>query len=128
MTIEESGEVAGVTFTPWDRRVIAAIDVADGARRGVLFLRVAAAVIACAAVVGSALFIFSDTTSQGVTYAATFDRQAVGRFLAGVANPLAFAGIVFALSYLVQISAARLDVDIVLADEDEPESAPDANS
>lgn len=102
--------------------MIAAIEVANGARRGVLILRIAAVVIAVAAVVGTALEAFSDIPSGGAMIRRELDRFTVGQFLAGIANPLAFAGIVFALSYVVQIAAARLDIDIVLADEDETSS------
>ena len=116
-----------VRFTQWDRRMIAAINVAHAARRGVLVLRVAAIVIAVAAVIGTALVLFSDVSdASGAMFETTIDRRTVGQFFASVANPLAFAGIVLALSYLLQVAAARLDIDIVLADEDEaPEGSDD---
>ncbi len=120
-TLEPTGD-DDVQFTPWDRRMIAAIEVANGARRGVLILRVSAVLIAVAAVVGNALATFSDVQQNDAIFEQDVDPFTVGRFLTGIANPLAFAGIVFALSYLVQIAAARLDIDIVLADEDETSS------
>ena len=126
MPDEQSEELDDIKFTPWDRRVIAAIDVAEGARRGVLILRVLAAVVAVFAIVGGALSSFSDLNSDDITVERSIDRLTVGYFLAGIANPLAFAGVVLALSYLVKISASRLDLDIVLSDEDE--SDPDAKA
>ena len=122
MTMQEPTGADDVQFTPWDRRMIAAIEVANGARRGVLILRVSAVLIAVAAVVGNALATFSEIEQNGIVFEQDVDPSTVGRFLAGIANPLAFAGIVFALSYVVQIAAARLDIDIVLADEDETSS------
>lgn len=112
-------EADDIKFSPWDRRVISAISVAESARFGVLVLRVSAAVVAGFAIIGAALALFSDIESQGVSFDQPVDRQTVGRFLAEIANPLAFAGIVLALSYLIQIAAARLDIDVVLSDEDE---------
>jgi hypothetical protein len=71
-------------------------------------------------VIGTALAVFSDVTDAGnIVFETSIDRVTVGRFLANIASPLAFAGIVLALSYLLQVAAARLDIDIVLADEDE---------
>ena len=126
MPDEQSEDVDDIKFTPWDRRVIAAIDVAHSARLGVLILRVLAAVVAIAAIVGTGLYTFSDPESSGQVPSTPIDRQTIGYFLAGISNPLAFAGVVFALSYLVQIAASRLDIDIVLSDEDETD--PDAKS
>lgn len=121
---ESSGD--DLKLTPWDRRVIAAINVADGARKGVLLLRVTAALVAIFAIVGGALAYFSDVEStDGMGFGGNLDQQTVGYFLASIASPLAFAGLVLALSYLMQISASRLDIDIVLSDADETER--DAN-
>ena len=126
MEAEEPNEIDEVKFTPWDRRVISAMNVAEGARVGVLILRIGAAVTALFTIVGGALSYFSDFTSDEGPYPArVIDRQTVGSYLANLASPLAFAGIVLALSYLIQISAARLDIDIVLSDAEESESNAD---
>ncbi|MEN9647182.1 MAG: hypothetical protein RL238_3851 [Actinomycetota bacterium] len=127
MTNPELDGSDDVRFTQWDRRMIAAINVAHAARQGVMVLRVAAVVIALAAVIGTALVLFSDVSDAGgAMFETTIDRQTVGQFLASIASPLAFAGIVLALSYVLQVAAARLDIDIVLADEDEaPEGSDD---
>ena len=120
MTTPVPDAIDDVQFTQWDRRMIAAMNVAHAARRGVVVLRVAAVVIAAFAVVGTAIVLFSDFSDDGgAVFDTTIDRRTVGQFLASIANPLAFAGIVLALSYLLQVAAARLDIDIVLADEDE---------
>lgn len=126
MSLDDDSEVGSdVVLTPWDRRVVAAMDVASGARTGVLVLRVTAVAVALFAVIGNAFSYFADQRAQGVTYTITITRQLFGSFLASIANPLAFAGVVFALSYVVQISAARLDIEIVLNDEDEAASGMD---
>jgi hypothetical protein len=120
MTTPVPDAIDDVQFTQWDRRMIAAMNVAYAARRGVVVLRVAAVVVALATVIGTALAVFSDVTDAGnIVFETSIDRVTVGRFLANIASPLAFAGIVLALSYLLQVAAARLDIDIVLADEDE---------
>ncbi len=120
MTTPVPDAIDDVQFTQWDRRMIAAMNVAHAARRGVVVLRVAAVVVALATVIGTALAVFSDVTDAGnIVFETSIDRVTVGRFLANIASPLAFAGIVLALSYLLQVAAARLDIDIVLADEDE---------
>jgi hypothetical protein len=105
--------------TGWDRRVVAAFEVVYAARRGVLILRIAAALIAVIAVVGSALFHFSDNSVYVSFNDAGITRQVVGQFMQDIAVPLASAAVVLALAYLVEIAAARLDVDIVVADEDQ---------
>lgn len=125
MSFDDDVEDGDVVLTSWDRRVVAAMDVASGARTGVLALRVVALVVALFAVVGNAFSYFADQQSQGRTYSVTVTRQLFGTFLASIANPLAFAGVVFALSYIVQISAARLDLEIVLNDADEAGSGAD---
>ncbi|MFZ4718578.1 MAG: hypothetical protein ACOYMR_04090 [Ilumatobacteraceae bacterium] len=110
-------------FTPWERRLVSAIEVADAARVGVVILRVVAAVSAAAAILGLVLLIFFQNAADSPLGSGGLGgRQQWGQFLQSVATPLAFAGIVFGLSYVVQIAAARLDVDIVMADADETEA------
>ena len=54
----------------------------------------------------------------------------LGQFLVGFATPLAYGGLVFGASCLLAVYAARLDLDIVLSDQDEAEqrspAAPDS--
>lgn len=110
-------------FTPWERRLISAIEVADAAKVGVVILRVVAALCAAAAIVGLALLLFFQNADDSPFGSSSLGgRQQWGQFLQSVATPLAFAGIVFGLSYVVQIAAARLDVDIVMADADETDA------
>ncbi len=122
MSSNDADEVKDISFTPWDRRVVAAINVVAAARRGSVILRVIAAVVAIVGVVGAALTYFWNDALNGVVSPGTFDGQRWGLFLLASANPLAVAGIVLALSFVVDVAAARLDIDIVLADEDETDS------
>lgn len=118
----ESGapEPESQAFTPWEQRLVAAIQVAQGARVGVVILRVVAALAAGFALLGVALLVFVQDDSGAIFGdGGLTGRQQWGQFLQSVAAPLAFAGIVFGLSYVVEIAAARLDVDIVMADDDE---------
>jgi hypothetical protein len=112
-------EADPTAVTEWDKRVVGALGAVYAARRGVLVLRIIAAVAALAAIIGSALYTFSDANYGGFVQEVTIDRRLVGQFLVTAANPLAFAAVVLALSYLIEISAARLDVDVVVADEDQ---------
>ena len=100
------------------------LEIAESARRGVLALRVIAAVVAAATVIGNFLYIFAGDNGGGnFGFSNLTQRFQVGQFLASVATPLAFAGLVFGLSYLVEINSARLDLDIVLDDTEETQRA-----
>ena len=111
-------------ISPWDRRVVRSLEIAESARRGVLALRVIAAVVAAATVIGNFLYIFAGDNGGGnFGFSNLTQRFQLGQFLAGVATPLAFAGLVFGLSYLVEINSARLDLDIVLDDTEETQRA-----
>ncbi len=111
-------------ISPWDRRVVRSLEIAESARRGVLALRVIAAVAAAATLVGNFLYIFVDDNGGGTFgFSNLTQRFRLGQFFASVATPLAFAGLVFGLSYLVEINSARLDLDIVLDDVEETQRA-----
>lgn len=101
-------------LTMWDRRMVAAIATATSARKGVLVLRIVAAVVATAAVVGDWMIVMDDNWSDFAS-----GRSQWGQFLSSVSVPVAFAGMVLAASYLLSVYAARLDMDIVLADDEE---------
>jgi len=95
------------------------MNVADSARTGVIVLRVIAAVVVAATVIGNFLITFGRNDDGSSLFEDSTDRFTVGQFLGGVATPLAIAGIVFGMSFMLAVAAARLDLDIVLADEQE---------
>lgn len=101
-------------LTPWDRRVIRAIDISNVARKGAQLLRIAAGVIAIATLVGAWLTTFSDGS-----FGDSDTRYKIGAFIGSVVGSLTLAGLLVAASLLVDLYASRLDLDIVLADEDE---------
>ena len=82
-------------------------------------LRVIAAIVVAATVIGNFLISFGRNDDESLFDDSTTDRFTVGQFLGSVATPLAIAGIVFGMSFLLAVAAARLDLDIVLADEQE---------
>lgn len=101
-----------------DQRMLRAISSAQSARTGVTILQVLAAVVAVAAVVGSGLQVWAfgdDTSRYGDSLSG---RQAWAIFLSSVATPLAFAGLVLASSFILAVYSSRLEMDIVLADEE----------
>jgi hypothetical protein len=116
-------------LSPSDRRMLRAMASADSAHTGVVVLRVIAAVVAVSAVVGYALSVMEyereDSGFMDGLSLAVPDRQQLAIFFASVSTPLAYAGLIFAASYLLSVYASRLDMDIVLADDDEADSATD---
>ena len=126
-TVDDDSTASDPELTAWDRRMITAIGVVGAARKGATVARVVAIVVALGAVVGAAIFSFwsesfvasNDFGEVAAGWKFEFTLQGFGQFLFMTAAPLAFAGIVFVLSYAIDVAAARLDVDIVLADEDE---------
>jgi hypothetical protein len=111
-------------ISPWDRRVVRSLEIAESARRGVLALRLIAAFVAAASVVGTYLYVFALDDASGTFGVSNLtDRYKIGQFLASLATPIAFAGLVFGLSFVVAINGARLDLAIVLDDADETEGA-----
>ena len=103
-------------MTPWDRRVVRALGASDAARRGALILRVLSGVIAAVGLIGSALYLSSGFVGSYGT------RAKAGWFLQQIAVPLGIGGVVLGLSFLVEVYASRLDLDIVASDEDETEA------
>jgi hypothetical protein len=128
--VEELGDgevevtAARPAMLPWERRVVRSIITANSARVGVVVLRVLAVVIAAAAVVGELLYVTAIDDRGGSSLSPIDDPGAPAKlkwaiFLQGIASPLAFAGLVLAASFLVAVYAARLDLDIVQADDEE---------
>ena len=112
-----SSTQAGV-LTAWDRRVVRAIQVSESARAGVIVLRIAAAIVVLSSVVGTWLVLYgADDTGDEVIQSSLTGRIKIGQLLTTIASPLAFAAVVFGLSFVLSVYASRLDLDIVLADE-----------
>ena len=88
----------------------------DSARFGVVTLRLIAVGVALASGVGQLLAAMDRTDGPGYSFTS---RQQWMVFLTGIAVPLAFAGLLVAASYLLAVYAARLDMDIVLADDND---------
>lgn len=112
-------------LTAWERRLIGAIGVVAAARKGALAARVASIIIAAGALVGVAILSFwtekyPEYSYGGPTVSWEFEwtMHNLGQFFQGVAAPLAFAAIVFAVSCMIEVAAARLDIEIVLADDE----------
>ena len=101
-------------LTLWDTRMVAAIGTLQAARRGVIVLRIVAALVVLASTLGNSLIVFRDRYSD---FATAKDKWA--ELLSSLAVPCSFAGMVLAASYLLAVYAARLDMDIILADDDE---------
>ena len=115
-TVEPS---SGIELSPADRQMVQALATVLSARKGVTVLRVVAAIVALTAVVGQGLNILDSADSfEDLTIS---DRQLWASFLAGISVPLAFAGLILAASYLLEVYASRLDMDIVIAEQDEPD-------
>lgn len=118
------GEDDGAGLTSWDRRVIRAVATADTARKAALLLRWVAGVIAVTGVVGYALLTVRDYGFEDSALGSieTPDRYQVGTFLVGAMWSLGLAGVIVGVSFLVEIYASRLDLDIVDADESQSSS------
>ncbi len=107
----------------WYRPVFSAMKVADAARRWASLLRWTAYTVAAVAVAG-AFLRYVDTTSSAhdgapfVNVAMTLDDFASA--LRQLTFPLGCAAVILVLSWVVKTSAARLDLDIVLAHDEEP--------
>ena len=121
MSETADGSVESTDLTPWDRRVVRAIATSESALKGVIVLRVAAAIVVLASVAGNYLTLFG--RDYGVDSDSfkpiSRDRLTLGLFLGNIAVPLAFAAAVFGMSFILSVYAARLDLDIVLADQQE---------
>jgi hypothetical protein len=119
---------SGPAVLPWERRVVRSMVTASSARVGVIMLRVLAVVIAAASVVGELLYVWSFDNASSSSLSPVDDPGTPARlkwavFLQGIASPLALAALVLAASFLVAVYAARLDLDIVQADDEEFDAA-----
>ncbi|HEY7627103.1 MAG TPA: hypothetical protein VH761_08540 [Ilumatobacteraceae bacterium] len=104
--------------TPWDQRVVRAMSVADSARSWANVLRVIGLLVIAGSLVGNYLLIYNDDFADfgdgGLS-----GRVKLGQLLQQSVFPVAFGGVVLALSFFVMVHASRLDLDIVIADNDE---------
>lgn len=112
-------EIGPEKVTAWDKRVIRSLEIANTAHVGVRVLRWIAALSAAASVVGTWLYVYGQDDVGTDEIFDLPDRLLLGQFLSNVATPLAFSGLVLGLSFLLAVHAARLDLDIVLADNEE---------
>ena len=79
-------------------------------------LRVAALVLATAEIVGSAILVFDGTSDVGF---ADRRRTQWATFVTSVAGPLTFVGLLVAASFVLAIYASRLEMDVVIAVQNE---------
>lgn len=94
--------------------------VADDIRRGAIVLKYVSFVVIATAVVGEYLQRFDEQSTAedgGVMFSVKTEWSEFARFLQGLTYPVALAGIVLAFSFVLKNSAARLNLDIVLARE-----------
>lgn len=100
--------------------------VADSARAWSLLLRIVGFLVMAASLIGNYLLIYrGDTTFDGSPDVTT--RIKLGEFLTQSSLPVAFGGILLAMSFIVSVYAARLDIDIVRDDEEETADVPPAD-
>ena len=91
-------------------------------------LRVTVGVVVASTVIGNYLRYFDEDTRAvdgGLTVSLDADRSAIAQFFSGVAFPLAIAGFVLGLSYVVKHSVSRLDLDLVRAHQGSPDLGDD---
>ena len=91
-------ESDGPALTAWDRRVVGAIRIADAARKGVRILRVAAALVFLAGAIGAGIVSFKVNNGLGDS-TSRFTSLALGQFMLYLVAPLAYAGLLVALSF-----------------------------
>lgn len=111
-----------LTFTSSDRDIITAINTARYGRRAVGAVRVGAVVVGLVATIGNALTALeyrTPSTQDSLFADPTPDRQQWAVFLNGLATPLALALLVYAASFLLALYCSRLEMDIVIAEQDE---------
>ena len=120
-------EIGPEIVTAWDRRVVRSLEIADTAHAGVRILRGIAVLSAAAAVLGTWLYVYGQEDFDSGDFDFRLpDRVLLGQFLSNVATPLASSGLVLGLTFLLAVHAARLDLEIVLADREESgRSTPD---
>ena len=104
--------------TAWDRRVVRAMSVADSARNWAASVRVIGLLVIVGSLLGNYLLIYRNDFEE-FDDAGLSGSLKLGQFLQQATFPVALGGVVLALSILVNVYASRLDLDIVLADNDE---------
>ena len=111
-------------LTAGDQRTVRAMITVNTARTGVVVLRVIAAVVVLAAVIGTGL-VTAEFASRAEEPDAILGREITpdhvywAQFLLGIATPIAFAGMIVAASYLLSVYAARLELEIAQTDPGE---------
>jgi hypothetical protein len=105
---------------PWDRRITRSIGTADFGRRWAVVLGVIGIMVIAASLIGNYLLIYRGGDFEASDAAA---QVKLGRYLTQGALPVAFGGILLALGFVVALSSARLDLDIVRDDEEETSDA-----
>lgn len=88
-----------------------------------LTLRIVAGVVVASTVIGNYLRYFDEETRAvdgGLDVSVDADQSAITQFFSSVSFPLAIAGVVLGLSYVVKHSVSRLDLDLVRAHENPP--------
>jgi hypothetical protein len=116
-----SREPSAIEEAPlWYRPVLTAMAVVDGARRGVRLLQLISLTVAATAVIGNSLEFFQDPTSvgaNGFSVATPADRANFGDFLSALSLPLGLAAMIFGFSFVLKNAVARLNLDMVLANQ-----------
>lgn len=129
MPLPSDREYRPTAETPlWFRPVFPALRVAAAGRRGVTFLRVIVGVVVATTVIGNYLRYFDEDSRAadgGLALSLDADRSAITQFFSAVTFPLAIAGFVLGLSYVVQHSVSRLDLDLVRAHQGSPDLGDD---
>ena len=98
--------------------VLAAVAQGDAVRRGARWLRVIAAVVAVAALVGNALRYFTvDQLGLADGSPNPVDANTIGDFLVALSFPLLLATMLHGAAMALTHAAAGLDVDAVRATE-----------
>ena len=110
MDIDQVSSSPRDEWTVWDRRVLQAMTTVDRTRVWVIVMRVFAGVVAAADIAGCILIYATRNVHESW-------RMIVGEITATSALPVAICGILVVLSCALELSAARLDLEIVRADE-----------
>ncbi|MDO8363773.1 MAG: hypothetical protein Q7V88_12810 [Actinomycetota bacterium] len=127
----EDGEIDEVELSPSDRQMIRAMATAQSAQSAVGALRGFAVVAAIVVVVGqalSALDYVSPQNRDSLFADPEPDRNQWAVFLTGISIPLVLVGLLVVASYVLAVYAARLDMDIVIAEQNEQDEADEPTS
>jgi hypothetical protein len=121
MPRDESG-ASDIEMTTADRSIIEAINTAQASRKGIATLRAASLAVALFAIVGNAFNALDyslPTNPDSLFVDPHLQRQQWAIFLTGVATPLGLAALLFAASFLLAVHCSRLEMDVVIAEQNE---------